>query len=93
MESTDPKVIEAGEPTSDVNPVHSIHLDSVVDELETSYQMSIVITPHDMDLAVRFANRTRVLAEGHVISEGKPSEKLIEMLSRILEVPDRKSRT
>ena len=70
----DPKVIVADEPTSDLDPVHSRRIESVLIDLKTNYGMSVVITTHDMDLAARLADRIYVLAEGHVISEGKPSE-------------------
>ncbi|MGZ4847717.1 MAG: energy-coupling factor ABC transporter ATP-binding protein [Halobacteriota archaeon] len=70
----DPKVIVADEPTSDLDPVHSHRIESVLIDLKTNYGMSVVITTHDMDLAARLADRIYVLAEGHVISEGKPSE-------------------
>jgi cobalt/nickel transport system ATP-binding protein len=70
----DPKVIVADEPTSDLDPVHSRRIESVLIDLKTNYGMSVVITTHDMDLAARLADRIYVLAEGHVISEGKPSD-------------------
>ena len=70
----DPKVIVADEPTSDLDPVHSRRIESVLVDLKTNYGMSVVIATHDMDLAARLADRIYVLAEGQVISEGKPSD-------------------
>jgi cobalt/nickel transport system ATP-binding protein len=70
----DPKVIVADEPTSDLDPVHSHRIESVLIDLKTNYGMSVVITTHDMDLAARLADRIYVLAEGHVILEGKPND-------------------
>ena len=70
----DPNGIVADEPTSDLDPVHSRWIESVLVDLKTNYGMSVVTTTHDMDLAARLADRIYVLAEGKVISEGKPSD-------------------
>ena len=69
-----PEVIVADEPTSDLDPIHSRQIESVLVELKTDYGISIVIATHDMDLAARIADRIYVIAEGQIIATGTPSE-------------------
>ncbi len=69
-----PEVIVADEPTSDLDPLHSRQIESVLFELKTEYGISIVIATHDMDLAARIADRIYVIAEGQVIATGTPRE-------------------
>jgi cobalt/nickel transport system ATP-binding protein len=69
-----PEVIVADEPTSDLDPLHSRQIESVLFELKNDYGISIVIATHDMDLAARIADRIYVIAEGQIIATGTPSE-------------------
>jgi cobalt/nickel transport system ATP-binding protein len=69
-----PEVIVADEPTSDLDPVHSRQIESVLVDLKANYGISIVIATHDMDLAARIADRIYVIAEGQVIATGTPRE-------------------
>lgn len=69
-----PEVIVADEPTSDLDPLHSRQIESVLFELKTDYGISIVIATHDMDLAARIADRIYVIAQGQVIATGTPRE-------------------
>jgi len=69
-----PQVIVADEPTSDLDPLHSHQIESVLLDLKNNYDMSIVFTTHDMDLAARLADRIYIIAQGEVIAEGHPSE-------------------
>jgi cobalt/nickel transport system ATP-binding protein len=69
-----PEVIVADEPTSDLDPLHSRQIESVLVELKTDYGISIVIATHDMDLAARIADRIYVIVEGQIIATGTPSE-------------------
>jgi cobalt/nickel transport system ATP-binding protein len=69
-----PEVIVADEPTSDLDPIHSRQIESVLFELKTNSGISIVIATHDMDLAARIADRIYVIAEGQVIATGTPRD-------------------
>jgi cobalt/nickel transport system ATP-binding protein len=69
-----PEVIVADEPTSDLDPLHSRQIESVLSELKTHSGISIVIATHDMDLAARIADRIYVIAEGQVIATGTPRD-------------------
>ena len=69
-----PKVIAADEPTSDLDPVHSRQIESVLLDLKNNHGISIVITTHDMDLAARLADRIYVVHQGEIIANGTPKE-------------------
>jgi len=70
----EPKVIAADEPTSDLDPVHSHQIESVLLDLKNNHGISIVITTHDMDLAARLADRICVIHQGEIIATGTPKE-------------------
>ena len=70
----EPKVIAADEPTSDLDPVHSHQIESVLLDLKNNHGISIVITTHDMDLAARLADRIYVIHQGEIIATGTPKE-------------------
>lgn len=70
----EPKVIAADEPTSDLDPVHSHQIESVLLDLKNKRGISIVITTHDMDLAARLADRIYVIHQGETIATGTPKE-------------------
>ena len=70
----EPKVIAADEPTSDLDPVHSHQIESVLLDLKNNHGISIVITTHDMDLAARLADRIYVIHQGEIIAAGTPKE-------------------
>lgn len=62
-----PKVIAADEPTSDLDPVYSRQIKSILLDLKNNYDINIVITTHDMDLAVRLADRIYVVHQGEIM--------------------------
>ncbi len=69
-----PEVIVADEPTSDLDPLHARQIESLLLDLKKKNGISVVITTHDMDLAARLADRIYVIAAGHVIATGSPSD-------------------
>jgi len=69
-----PEVIVADEPTSDLDPVHARQIESLLLDLKNKNGISVVITTHDMDLAARLADRIYVIAGGHIIATGSPSD-------------------
>jgi len=70
----EPKVIAADEPTSDLDPVPSHKIESVLLNLKNDHGISIVITTNDMDLAARLADRICIIHQGEIIATGTPKE-------------------
>ena len=68
-----PKIIALDEPTSDLDPKHAEIVEKIICELKEGHGISIVLATHDLDLAARIADRVRIVKEGSVIAEGRPS--------------------
>lgn len=69
-----PMVIAMDEPTSDLDPVHSARIESLIGELKERFGISVVIATHDLDLAARVADRICLVRNGSVYAEGPPHE-------------------
>jgi iron complex transport system ATP-binding protein len=66
-----PRIILADEPTAALDPYHQL---LVLELLRTlaGQNKGIVVVMHDLSLAARFCDRLLLLAEGRIISEGRP---------------------
>jgi cobalt/nickel transport system ATP-binding protein len=69
-----PLIIAMDEPTSDLDPVHSGMIESLIRELKQGYGISVVLATHDLDLAARVADRVCLVRKGSVFAEGTPAE-------------------
>jgi iron complex transport system ATP-binding protein len=72
-------VILADEPTSSLDPRHQI---DVMKSLRTAADQGtlVMVVTHDLGLAARFAHTVLVLSEGHLVSQGGPTEALSEQV-------------
>lgn len=69
-----PAVIAMDEPMSDLDPSHADTVEKIICELRDQFNISIVISTHDLDLAARIADRICIVKAGSVIAEGTPEE-------------------
>ncbi len=69
-----PKVIALDEPTSDLDPVHSERIETLITGLRERFSISVVIATHDLDFAARVADRICLVKNGSVFAEGTPAE-------------------
>jgi len=69
-----PRIIALDEPTSDLDPVHSRMMEQLIVDLKETFNISVVIATHDLDLAARIADRVCLVKEGSIIAEGSPAE-------------------
>lgn len=69
-----PRVIALDEPTSDLDPLHSRLIEEVIVSLKTRHGISVVLATHDLDLAMRIADRVCLIRDGSVFAEGRPEE-------------------
>ncbi len=72
-------VILADEPTSSLDPRHQIDVMKTLRTAADERALVIVVT-HDLGLAARFADTVLVLSEGHLVSQGAPSDALSELI-------------
>ncbi|MFA4877869.1 MAG: ATP-binding cassette domain-containing protein [Methanoregula sp.] len=69
-----PLVIAMDEPTSDLDPIHTAMVESIIVDLRDHLGISVVIATHDLDLAARIADRICLVRDGAVFAQGTPQE-------------------
>jgi cobalt/nickel transport system ATP-binding protein len=69
-----PAVIAMDEPMSDLDPSHAAIVEKIICGLRDQFNISIVISTHDLDLAARIADRICIVKAGSVIAEGTAEE-------------------
>jgi ABC-type lipoprotein export system ATPase subunit len=65
--ANDPQVLLADEPTGNLDSARAIELLTVLDEMRTRDNKTIILVTHDHELAQRFATRVIKLKDGKVI--------------------------
>jgi phosphate transport system ATP-binding protein len=70
--AVEPEVVLMDEPASALDPVSTLKIEELVDELKTRY--TIVIVTHNMQQAARVANSTVFMLDGEVIEHGPTTE-------------------
>jgi cobalt/nickel transport system ATP-binding protein len=80
----EPKVIVADEITANLDPFHSRIIENVLKKMRDELNISIVFATHDLDMALRLADRVCIIYKGNVIMEGTTTEIFAD--NRILEL-------
>lgn len=69
-----PEILVLDEPTSQLDPVGSVEVFSVVKELNEKYNITIFMATHHAEEVAEFADRIVVLNEGELVATGTPKE-------------------
>ncbi len=69
-----PRVLLLDEPTSNLDIKHQLALLTLVRDLAHRSGIGVVAAIHDLPLAARFCDRVALLAQGHVVADGRPAE-------------------
>ena len=72
--ATDPDIILMDEPFSALDPVTRGELQNEIVKLQKHFQKTIVFVTHDMDEAVRLADRICIIQNGKIAQFDKPEE-------------------
>ena len=80
--ATEARVLLLDEPTSSLDLHHQLELLTLVADLATEREMTVVVAIHDLNLAARFADRVLVLHGGRIAARGTPAEVLTPDLLR-----------
>ena len=70
----EPKLIILDEPTNHLDIRHQLELLSLL----SSLGLSVICTMHDLNLAIKFADRLMIMSEGCCLAFGKPEEIAVE---------------
>ena len=69
-----PKVLLMDEPFSALDPISRTQLQDLIKHLHNEYKMTTVFVTHDMDEALKLADRICILQEGKVVQIATPNE-------------------
>ncbi|MBS7648826.1 ATP-binding cassette domain-containing protein [Candidatus Bathyarchaeota archaeon] len=80
-----PEILVLDEPTSQLDPVGTSEVFSVVSELNKKYGVTVIMAEHKSEEIAEFADRVLVLHEGKIVAEGDPHEVFVqhELLNKI----------
>jgi phospholipid/cholesterol/gamma-HCH transport system ATP-binding protein len=66
----DPMIMLYDEPTTGLDPITSDEISSLINDVQKKYKTSSVIITHDIQCALKTANRIIMIKEGEVYMEG-----------------------
>lgn len=72
--ATNPKVLCLDEPAAGMNPSEVDDLVQMIQKLRESFDITIVLIEHHMNMVMAIADRIKVIEFGVTIAEGKPEE-------------------
>ena len=70
----DPKILFFDEPSAGLDPITSAELDELILKLRDALAMTIVVITHELESALKIADRIAVLAGGRVLLTGTVDE-------------------
>ncbi|MET1249768.1 MULTISPECIES: ABC transporter ATP-binding protein [Sporolactobacillus] len=78
-----PKILLLDEPAAGMNPKETDRLTSLIHDLRTKLDVTIILIEHDMKLVMKISDYIYVLDHGELIASGKPDE--IRTNKRVIE--------
>ncbi|MGV3061883.1 ATP-binding cassette domain-containing protein [Streptococcus hyovaginalis] len=69
-----PKVLLMDEPFSALDPISKDQLQELIKDLHEEFGMTTVFVTHDMDEAVKLADRISLMKDGQIVQIGTPDE-------------------
>jgi len=70
----EPKVLILDEPTSFLDAKHKIELTILLRKLSTENNLAILVTLHDIELALRIADKMALIKDGRIVAYGHPED-------------------
>ena len=71
---TEPRVLLLDEPAAGMNPQETLELQSLILDLRTHFDLSILLIEHDMSMVMSLSDRIYVMEYGSRIATGTPRE-------------------
>lgn len=86
----DPKLLFFDEPSAGLDPVVAAELDNMIIRLRKAMGMTIVVVTHDLDSALKIADRITVLDQGEILQIGTVQEITTSSNNRIQDLLNRR---
>ncbi len=82
-----PEILVLDEPTTFLDPRHETELMEIARTLSAAERKTVLVTLHDLDLAVKYADILVFLKDGRIAASGPPGEVLTEgLLEKVYEI-------
>ncbi|MCI8650324.1 MAG: ABC transporter ATP-binding protein [Anaerotruncus sp.] len=81
--ATEPKLLLLDEPAAGMNPQETQELTDFIRKIRTTYDLTVLMIEHHMDLVMQISDRIYVLDFGKLIAQGSPEE--IQNNPRVIE--------
>ena len=81
--ATQPKILFLDEPAAGMNPQETAELTALIKQIQQQFNITILLTEHDMSLVMNVTERIYVLEYGRLIAHGTPEE--IKNNKRVIE--------
>lgn len=80
-----PSILVLDEPTSQLDPIGSDEVFSVLRDLNQNLGITVIVSTHKSEYAAEYADRILVLNQGQIVAQGSPSYVFsqVELLDRI----------
>ena len=72
--ATDPKIILMDEPFSALDPLTRAELQDEIYRLQTQYEKTVLFVTHDMDEAIKLADRICIIENGQIVQFDTPEQ-------------------
>lgn len=82
-----PEVLLLDEPTSNLDLKNQLEVARVIKKVAREQDMAAVVTMHDLNLAIRFADKFILLKDGHIFAAGTKEVMTPENIEAVYSVP------
>ncbi|MGI9302929.1 MAG: ABC transporter ATP-binding protein [Gammaproteobacteria bacterium] len=89
----DPKLLFFDEPSSGLDPITSVELDELILRLRDAMRMTIVVVTHELESALKIADRITVLEDGKALIAGTVEHVRASNDDRVQDMLQRRPRT
>ncbi len=83
----EPEILLMDEPTSFLDPKHEVEIMELVKELSERMGKTVIVTLHNLDLAVKYSDYLVFMKNGEIVGKGKTQEILSEeILEKVYDI-------
>ena len=72
------EVLFLDEPTTYLDMCHQLELMELVREINSKFNMTIIMVLHDLNQAARYSDRVIIMKSGKVVADGRPEEVIVK---------------
>src|SRR4030042_3638066 len=82
----DPKIILMDEPTNNLDLKNQQEILALISDIARHHEISIIMTVHDINIALRYSDRIIFLKNGRIFAQITPGEVTSEIIEKVYDV-------